>query len=101
MCKKTLSCILVMVMLLSLVTVLPITASAEESYDAEINVVDGTGIGKVVSIADESTAFPILTAGAVYRTSATEATVSFVSDTAGTYYHQVTSSSTPPDRRCS
>lgn len=96
MCKKTLSCILVMVMLLSLVTVLPITASAEESYDAEINVVDGTGIGKVVSIADESTAFPILTAGAVYRTSATEATVSFVSDTAGTYYHQVTSSSTPP-----
>jgi len=43
--KKALSWILVMVMLLSLVTVLPITASAEESYDAEINVVDGTGTG--------------------------------------------------------
>lgn len=43
--KKPLSWILTVIMLLSLVTVLPITASAEESYDAEINVVDGSGTG--------------------------------------------------------
>ncbi len=41
-------------------------------------------------------AAPILTAGAVYRASATEATVKFVSDAAGTSYYRVTDSATAP-----
>ncbi len=41
-------------------------------------------------------AIPVLTAGAVYRTSATEAMVRFVSDTAGVYYYCVSESATVP-----
>ena len=47
-------------------------------------------------IAASDSVSPVLTAGAVYRTSATDATVRFVSDSAGTYYYQVTNSSTTP-----